>query len=144
MRTVTVGRILRSALPSARLGHRLRRASGDGDSGVDANSDADGSDDGSVDYGGQDGRRGPYHRDAGVAEKRRFPTPACTGSEGPSYMSMKLRGFNHDIRRHDNVFIVTLRGHLDVCAARGLEDEMTALLDDGVERVVLDCQELSY
>ena len=26
-----------------------------------------------------------------------------------------------DIRRHDNVFIVTLREHLDVCAARGLE-----------------------
>ena len=36
------------------------------------------------------------------------------------HMSMKLRGFSHDIRRHDNVFIVTLRGRLDVCAARGL------------------------
>ena len=52
--------------------------------------------------------------------------------------------FSCEIRQDPNVLVVTLRGHLDIYAAKGLKEEIDELLDDGAERVVLDCQQLSY
>ena len=53
-------------------------------------------------------------------------------------MSADLIGWGTD------VLVVTLQGHLNGYAAQKFEASMQELLDDGAERVVFDCQELSY
>ena len=59
-------------------------------------------------------------------------------------MSMKQPEFSHHIKNGGNVTIVTLRGHLNGFAAKGLRPEIDQILDRGARSIVFDCRELSY
>ena len=59
-------------------------------------------------------------------------------------MAKKPLAFSFEIGRDAGVFVVTVQGHLNSPAAKGFEESMQGLLDDGAERVVLDCRKLSY
>ena len=53
-------------------------------------------------------------------------------------MPNKQPELTHHIRQDADVFIVSLRGHLDSAAARGMKPKTDELLNGGARRVVFD------